>query len=54
MRLRVDLDHDVDIAAGPVFAPGHRAEQGSTPRARSACSERRKVSRASWLFTVQI
>src|SRR3954452_21608139 len=38
MRLRIDLEHDVDIAAGPVLTPRDGTEQGSTPP--PPCSER--------------
>src|SRR5438067_13472317 len=35
-RLRVDLNHDVEVAVGPVGATRHRAKHGGVPDAARA------------------
>jgi hypothetical protein len=48
MGLGIDIDHDIEIAVGPILATRHRAEHGGMrDRARSAFSYRRRVARAS-------
>lgn len=51
-RIRIDLDHDIDIAPGMVFTPRRRAEYAAckTPRLRKAAWDRRRIAIASGLL----
>jgi hypothetical protein len=55
VSLGIDIDHDVEVAIGPVLAPRDRTEHGGmgTPRARKTLSWRRRVARASRVFMVE-